>query len=77
MIQLREYLRKERKRREEDPRRVARIVRISAVLSVLYLVFAVTLALHPRNDHELYGEIASIAVVCVIWLRYGYDRLSS
>jgi len=76
MSKVREYLRQQRRRREQSPRKPL-IVGISALLSVLCVAVAGTFALHPRNDHEQCREIALIAVVCTVWLRYAYDKLTT
>lgn len=74
MSGIREYLREQRKRRKESPRKPL-VVGISALPSILLVALAVTFALHPRNDHEHCRNGAIIVAVCVIWL--GTDMTSS
>jgi hypothetical protein len=73
---IREYLRQRRKHYEASPRKLF-VVGINAALSVIIVILATTFAIHPRSEYERCKNVALVAVVCAIWVRYGYDKLST
>ena len=71
-----QYLRNQRKRAENDPYKSLG-VSFNAFLSVILIGLA-TLALFrgPSDWHKQWQHISLITTVCIVWIRYGYDKLT-
>jgi hypothetical protein len=76
MNALREYLREQRRRSEASPNKLV-VVGINALFSVAPIALATISALHPHRAGEQCGAVAIIVAVSVIWLKHGYDKLTS
>lgn len=77
MVHPGEYFRRKRLERQQNPHKTVKTVWMSGVLSIAYVLFVATLMIHARSQQERCWQIASLAVVSVLWLRYIYERLTS
>lgn len=75
MNRLRKYLQDRRSRYENSPRRRLTVC-INAVLSLFLVTLAMIIAINPHNASAQIRAVAIIVAVCVIWLKYAYDKFT-